>query len=68
MEINGVDTREFAIQVEKLCDFLLDQISPKKGQNSQRIIEDIRKDAINLQSEEEIIFEGLEAHMRGVPR
>lgn len=68
MKINGVDTKEFAIQVEKLCDFLLDEINPKSGTTSQRIIEDIKKDAINLQVVEVEIFEGLEAHMRGVPR
>jgi hypothetical protein len=69
VKINGVDTEEFARQVESLCDYLLDQISPKTGTKSQRIIEDIRGEAIKLQVDDAKveIFEGLEAHMRGVP-
>jgi hypothetical protein len=67
--INGVDTQDFGIRVERLCEFLLDQMNPRTGTNSQKIIEDIKDEAAKLQlpTDDGVTFSGLEAYMRGVP-
>lgn len=68
MVINGVDTKEFGIRVERLCEFLLDRIPEKTGSTEQRIIEDIKEEAIKLQTDEaELSFSGLESYMKGIP-
>lgn len=54
-----LDVKEFAIRVERLCDFLLDKFEIKDGSNDLKAIQDIKEDAANLQFANEISLEGL---------
>lgn len=69
----NVDINEFAIRVERLCEYLLAQIKAGKrdGSADLKVIEDLKEDAAELQRASMImgpeIFAGLSDYMHGIP-
>lgn len=69
-----VDIKEFAIRVERLCDFLLDKIRAevgRDGSSSQALIEDIKEQAADIHTGRVTTvsktFEDLVDYMNGAP-
>ena len=67
--INGVDTVEFGREVERLCDYLLNQLDEKDGSRDTQILQDLKEKAADLQfgSDQDMTFAGLADYVRGVP-
>lgn len=64
-----VDIKEFAIRVERLCDFLLAKVD-KDGSNDVKVLQDLKEDASHIQfNDTNVVSEtiaGLSEHMKGV--
>lgn len=70
-----VDVKKFAERVERLCDFLLDRLSEDEGRtgsDDQKILEDLKDDAANLQMFGSRMsaktLSGLHDYMHAVPK
>lgn len=63
-----VDIKEFAIRVERLCDFFIAKhvmAHSRDGSEDLRILEDLKEDAANIQFSKEITIDGLKDFMNG---
>lgn len=62
-----VDIEEFARRVEQVCDFILNKIPHKDGSADIRVIQDLKEDAADLQTEkksfDQNLLQGLKDHM-----
>jgi hypothetical protein len=64
---------EFARRVERMCDFFLMKLTEETGRtgsDDQRVLEDLKEDAANLQVNPPgatDILEGLDSYMRSLP-
>lgn len=69
MVINGVDTVDFGVRVERLCEYLLNKVDRKDDSNDIRVIQDLKEDAANLHLDmQPDIYAGLSDHLKGVPQ
>jgi hypothetical protein len=70
MSSKDIDIKEFAIRVERLCEFILDQMDEKTGSAEQILIQNLREDAANIQFNPrlygDISLRGLDDHIRGI--
>lgn len=71
--VKDLDIKDFAKRVERLCDFLLDKLSDESGRdgsNDVKVIEDLKEDAADIQSDRVPLvsqtFSGLDSYMRGL--
>jgi hypothetical protein len=69
----SVEIKEFAGRVERLCDYLLSQVSPEhSGSQDILIIKDLKEDAADLQFQDneriDIKFNGLDNYMKGLDK
>jgi hypothetical protein len=62
-----VDITEFARTVERLCDYLLENVE-KDGSKDVVIIQELKEDAANVQvfHSKANLLKGLDNHMRGL--
>lgn len=62
-----IDLEDFAIRVERLCDFLLDKVPFIDGSEDVQEIQKIKDEAADLQvsSRKKITIEGLHAYLHG---
>jgi hypothetical protein len=60
------DVKEFAMKVERLCDYLLDKIDTKDGSNDIKFIQDLKEDAANFQFQSGLSIVGLYDYVNGV--
>ena len=66
------DTKDFAIKVERLCDFLIDKYTVEQGRDGSpelKILEDLKDDAADIQAGahgKSLFLEGLHEAMNGV--
>lgn len=69
---NDIDIKEFAMRVERVCDFILDQMEEKTGSSEQLIFEQLKHDAANIQFNPrlygDISLRGLDDHIRGISK
>jgi hypothetical protein len=71
MTSNSVEIREFAQRVERLCDFLLNQVDAENsGKPDVLVIKDLREDAADIQFNRVDItkFDGLDDFMKGLDK
>jgi hypothetical protein len=70
MSSKQIDIKDFAIRVERLCEFILDQLDEKTGSPEQILIQELREDAANIQFSPrlhgDISLSGLDDHIRGI--
>lgn len=70
MSSRTVDVKEFAERVERMCEFILNQIEVKDGSHDTVFIQDLKKDAADIQSNPrshgDISLIGLDKHIRGI--
>jgi hypothetical protein len=65
------DIKEFAIKVERLCDFLLDRVVAevgRTGDDDMKILEDLKEEAANIHmvyAPNSYAITGLDQYMRG---
>lgn len=62
-----IDLEDFAIRVERLCDFLIDKFPFMDGSDDIVVIQKLKDEAVDLQvsSRKRITLEGLHAYIRG---
>lgn len=61
-----IDIKDFALRVERLCDFLLNKIDIKDGSDDVVIIQKLKDDAADLQFEaDSMFFKGLNEYIHG---
>lgn len=66
MSEKKVDVKDFAIRVERLCDFLLNKFDVKDGSPDITVIQKIKDDAADLQFfDDHLYIEGLDTYIRG---
>lgn len=67
---NNIDIKEFASRVERFCEFILDQMEEKTGTSEQIFLENLKRDAANIQFTPrlygDISLHGLDDHIRGI--
>jgi hypothetical protein len=70
MRHRQVDVKDFASRVERMCEFILDQIEEKDGSLDISFIQDLKKDAADIQFNPrlygDISLRGLDKHIRGI--
>ena len=71
--LKQIEIKEFAKRVERLCDFLLAQVTDKEELGSEDIlvIKDLKEDAADLQFDREHIshtVKGLDSFMKGLDK
>jgi hypothetical protein len=66
-----IDIKEFAIRVERLCDFFISkkiEDTGKDGSEDLKVLEDLKNDAATIQFEwKPKTFDGLDNYMKGFP-
>lgn len=60
------DVKDFALRVERLCDYLLDRIDVKDGSNDIKVIQDLKEDAANFQFQDMSLVKGLSDYVNGI--
>ena len=61
-----IDIKDFALRVERLCNFLLNKIDVKDGSDDIVIIQKLKDDAADLQFKaDSMFFEGLHKYIHG---
>lgn len=62
-----IDLEDFAIRVERLCNFLIDKFPFMDGSEDITVIQKLKEDAADLQtkSRNQVTLEGLHTYMRG---
>lgn len=70
MPRRDIDIKEFASRVENMCEFILNQIPQKDGSPDQVFIQNLKKDAADIQFNPslhgDISLRGLDDHVRGI--
>jgi hypothetical protein len=70
MSNRDIDIKEFALRVEQMCEFILNQMEEKTGSPDQLFLQDLQKDAADIQFNPrlygDISLRGLDDHIRGI--
>lgn len=69
-----LDPKEFASRVERVCEFVIDRLIQDRGRDGskdQKVIEDLREDAADIQYDRVdlgyLSLDGLHDYVNGVP-
>lgn len=66
--MSNVDIKEFARDVERLCDFLLDK-ADKDGSEDIKVVQKLKETSADIQflKESNVTLSGLSEYMKGAP-
>lgn len=67
-----IDIKEFALRVERMCEFILNQIDDRTDTTEHIFLEKLKQDAANIQFNPrlygDISLHGLDDHIRGISK
>lgn len=60
------EVTDFAMRVERMCDFFIDKVSGEIGSDDLAALHDLKDEASRMQDVPSHLFEGLDKYMRGM--